>query len=156
MSTNSEYEAITFRPPWWLLAFWLCSSGGMLIVGLRFVGPVFHAPVWVRSFSVVVPLLALLEGLILSFAYVRVSREGLASRHHARWCARWEEVEAWTQWGPRGSVYLRTRNGRIRGFSSWCVYRARSDRLAQALERRLGPGAKGDAAIAPWPLKQIV
>ena len=153
MATTCESDDTTFRPPWGLLAFWLGSSGGMLILGLMFLG---GEPGWVRYFFVVVPLLALLEGLTLSFANVRVSREGLVSRHHTRWCARWEDVEAWSQWGPRGSVYVRTRDGLIRGFSSWCVYGVRSDRLARALEQRLGPAAKGDAAIAPWALKQML
>jgi hypothetical protein len=153
---NSEDDETTFRPPSWFLAFWLLATAGMLLFGVLAVGRLFPAPGWVRGFFLGVPALALLEGLILAFAVVRVSREGLLCRHHTRWCARWEDVEAWSQWGPGGSVYVRTRDGRIRAFSSWCVYGARCDRLARALERQVGPGAAGDSAIAPWLLKQII
>jgi len=156
MHTSSEEGETTFRPPWWLLAFWLVASAGLLLFGVLAVGRLFPAPGWVRGFFLVVPALALLEGLILAFAVVRVSREGLLSRHHARWCARWGDIEAWSQWGPGRSVYVRTRDGRIRAFSSWCVYGVRCDRLARALERQVGPGATGDSAIAPWLLKQII
>ena len=145
-----------FRPRWWFLAFWLLATGGMLLFGVLAVGRTFPAPAWVRVFFLVLPALALLEGLILAFAVVRISREGLHSRHHKSWCARWEDVEAWSQWGPGGSVYVRTRDGRVRAFSSWCVYRARCDRLARALERRVGPGATGDSAVAPRLLKQMI
>ncbi len=156
MIGTCDNDSITFRPPWWFLTFWFGGSGGMLTAGLMSAGPLFGAPVWVRCFFVVVPLLALLEGLILSFANVRVNHEGLANRHHTHWCSRWEAVEAWSQWGPRGSVYVRTKDGHVRGFSSWCVYGVRCDLLARALERHLGPGAIGDSAVAPWPLKQLV
>jgi hypothetical protein len=155
-NTDSDCVATTFRPPWWFLTFWLLGSGGMLLLGLLVVGRLFPVPAWVRGFFVGVSALALLEGLVLAFAVVRVTREGLVSRHHVRWCARWEAVEAWSQWGPRSSIYVRTRDGRIRRFSSWCVYGTRCDQLARVLERQVGPGATGDSAIAPRPLKQTL
>jgi len=156
VNTDSDNFSATFRPPWWFLTFWLLASGGMLLFGVMVLGRLFPAPDWVRGFFVGVSALGLGEGLILSFAVVRVTREGLVSRHHARWYASWEAVEAWSQWGPGGSVYVRTRDQRILGFSSWCVYGARRDRLARALEHQVGPVATGDSAVAPWPLRKTL
>ena len=147
---------ITFRPPWHMVAFWLLGAGGLLLFGILVVGPVLHAPNWVRCFFVGLSSLGVLVGLQLSFAVVRANREGLGSHHHTRGSARWEDVEAWTQWGTGGSVYLRTRDGRIRGFSSWCVYGDRCDGLARALEQRVGPGVAGEATIAPKLLGRVL
>ena len=121
-STNRDDGDGTFRPPWWLLTFWLLSGTGMLSFGVLIFGQLISAPGWVRVSFLGISGLALMEGLILSFAVVRVGREGLVSRHHTRWSARWEQIDAWSQWGPGGSVYVRTRDGDVRGFSSWCVY----------------------------------
>ena len=144
MNTDTEDLNIVFRPHWFMLAFWLGGSGGMLLVWLLVLDPLLQAPGWVRFFFVFMPTLALLVGLVLSFACVRVTRHGMASRHFRRWFVRWEDVEAWSQWGPGGNVYIRARDGRVRGFGHWCAYGARCDRLAVALRQRFGPGANGE------------
>ena len=156
MSANTEDLKIVFRPHWLMLAFWLGGSGGVLLVWLLALDPLLQAPSWVRLLFVVTPTLAVLVGLVLSFACVRVTREGLASRHFRRWFVRWEDVAAWSQWGPGGSVYIRTRDGRFRGFSPWCAYGIRCDRLATVLRQRLGPGANGEGMVAPGPLRGLL
>jgi hypothetical protein len=155
MNINTDDLHIVFRPHWLTLAFWFFVSGGALLVFIM-LSPLLDPPGWVRFYFVVMPTLALLVGLLLSFASVRVTPEGLASRHLRGWFVRWEDVEAWSQLGPGGSVYLRARDGRIRGFSSWCVYGVRCDRLATVLEQKLGPSATGEATVAPGPLKGLV
>ena len=156
MSTQRGNLNIVFRPHWFSIAFCLIGSGGLLLVWLIVLQRLLQPPGWVHFYFVVMPALALLVGLVLSFASVRVSPEGLASRHFKRWFVRWEDVEAWSQFGPGGSVYVRDRDGRVLGFSSWCVYRDRCDRLAAVLREQLGPGATGEAAVAPRGFRPLV
>ncbi len=113
-------------------------------------------PLYVRLFFFVMSSLGFMCGLILSFAHVRVAPEGVSNRHFTKWFVRWKDVQARSQLGPEGSVYVRTRDGNVLGFSSWCMYRERCDRLAAALERRLGPGAVGEDLVAPWPVKALI
>jgi len=136
----------TFRPPWQFLVFWFVGGIGMLLFGIAVVNPVLNAPAWVRWFFIGLPSLALMVGVVLLFASVRVDGSGIASRHFARWSVRWSEIEAWGRLRPRGSLYVRTRDGRIRSFSSWCVYGGRCDRLALLLEQKLGPERGGKVA----------
>lgn len=156
INKSTDDLEVCFRPPWYGLALWFILCGGMLLFELLIVGPLLHAPGWVNCFFVGTSSLALLVGLILSFAFVRAHQNGLVNRHFTRWSASWTDVEAWSQLGPQGSVYLKTRDGRIRGFSSWCVYGVRCDRLARLLEQRVGPSRKGEAAIVPrLPAKRL-
>ncbi len=155
MNASTDDLDVVLRPHWLMLAFWYLCSAGLLVFWL-FVHPLLQPPVWVSVYVVGMSALALLVGLVLSFAYVRVTPAGLVNRHFRRWFARWEDVEAWSQAGPGGNVFVRTRDGRVRTFSSWCAYGARCDRLASALKRRLGPGATGEESVAPRLLKRLV
>ena len=146
---------VIFRPPWYLLAFWFGMGAVMLAFGIAVVGPVIPAPDWARAVFVGLSSLALLSGLPLAFSFVRIRSDGIVNRHFRRWSVQWTDLEAWSQLGPRGSVYLRTRDDRVLGFSSWCVYTTRNDRLAQLLESRLGPGLTGEKAVMPAWLKAI-
>jgi hypothetical protein len=156
MNAKADDLEITWRPPWYMLAFWFLGTGAMLVFGLFVVGPVLDVPTWVRCFFLAVPLLGLLVGLQLAFAVVRVNHEGLSSRHHVRWFTRWKDVQAWSQLGHQGEVYLRTADGRLHGFSSWCVYGARWDQLASALEQQLGPGVAWEAMAVPRPFGGVI
>jgi len=151
MSVKPDDLEMTWRPPWYMLAFWFGSTGALLLFGLFVLGPVLDAPAWVRYFFRAVPLLGLVLGLQLAFAVVSVNHNGLSSRHHFRWFTRWQDVRAWSQLGRQGEVYLRTTDGRLRGFSSWCMYGARWDQLASALEQHFGPGVSWEAMAVPRP-----
>src|SRR5690242_11641433 len=120
MNTKTDELNFVLRRHWSMLAFWLVGSGGILVFFL-IISPLLPLPGWVRVYFLVMPTVGLLIGLVLSFAAVRVSSAGLANRHFRRWFVRWEDVAAWSQLGPGGSVYIRTKNGRTHGFSSWCV-----------------------------------
>ena len=149
-------EDVIFCPPWYALAFLFGMGGVMLAFSVAVVGPIIPAPAWVRYLFIALASLALLCGVVLAFASVRICADRVASRHFRRWSVPWSQLEAWSQLGPQGSVFVRERGGAVRGFSSLCVYGKRNDELARLLEARLGPGLEGKDAVMPRWLRSVL
>ena len=146
-----------FRAHWFTVLFF---NGGwviMLVIGIvphrTFSGMM---PFWVLISWCALCGIGLASGIPLCFANVRVDSQGVASRHFRRWLARWDDIEAWSQHGRGNDVHIRTRDGRVRGFSHWCMWDMRWNKLTDLLELRVGPPATAEDSVMPPILKAIV
>ena len=145
MTRNKE---TIFRPhlvghfAWWLAApaIWC-----VLYFGFRFV----EMPAPAIYFVYLLGIGVLLSAIYVSTSYCKITEEFLETGLLFRTRIRWNEIEKWTRWGENGSLFVKSRSGKILGTGSWAFYGDRVDRLENMLIERYGEQATGDDGVLP-------
>jgi hypothetical protein len=117
---------------------------------------VLGAPTWVQVLIGLLVVAALGSTVAMARAFVTFSDEGITQRSLKTRRYHWPDLEAWTQWGAKGSTFVRTKSGCVFGFNEWCVYGSRNQKVYAILSDRLGPEATGRHAVLPPALARAL
>ena len=142
------------RPAAWLIVSWFVFAA--VISAVTFVLPLlFNIPIW--GYVAIAILVSIPLGIPTQFAGVWFTEQGITVRSLLSQTHSWSDIDAWTQWGDGGSIFVRTKSGRVFGFDNWCVFnRERQRTVYLILSTYLGPESKGKRAAIPPLLKMFL
>ncbi|MFG0251493.1 MAG: hypothetical protein ACF8NJ_01305 [Phycisphaerales bacterium JB038] len=149
-----EQDATVIRQPVWFILAWFILGAGWCLAFLLF-DRLVNMSSWVLGLFLGAGLLWLGCGIPMLAHRLVVSEEGIAQLGlpgwgGRRWELRWEDIDAWSE-NQGGAIFLRTRDGTVRGTSQKLTYGNCTTQLAALIEQHCGPPATGrDEVLPAW------